>query len=428
MLRARTCVWFVLAAICPAALAQGDFLPPGPLEQAGLVKYWQLQLILEKGQRLEKAYLVDDYLYLGTQDGYVFALHAPTGLLRWLRPISRSGYPVRRPCHVGDRVIFVTPSDLQIYERRTGDPVVRHDLRFPAGTGPLSDGVRVFIGGLDRRLYAFDLRTLYIDWEVLTEGAIRSTPVIQGELLFFANDQGSVYACVARNKVFRWRFTAYGPISADLVADDRGIFVACQDYSLYLIDPAYGNIRWRTRFSAALDEPPVLTTQNVYQYCPADGLCAVDATTIGPREDRILWKMPSGRAALTTHEDRVYILTQEDTLVAANAKDGTVMATVPANDLTLPMPAPGSSTVFLASPDGRIFCARPLGVPPLQESDLLAALRAPGAAPEAGLATTQPSSQPAAPPAEWLATQRPGPPSGGKSKVTREYKPGTGGE
>ncbi len=378
MPHARMYLWIVLALTCRAAFAQGDFMAPGPLQDAGLVKYWQLQLILEKGQRLQNVYLVDDHLYLGTQDGYVFVVHAPTGLLRWLRPITRSGYPVRRPCHVADRVIFVTPADLQIYERRTGDPVVRKDLRFPAGTGPLSDGERVFIGGVDWRLYALDLKTLFIDWRALTEGAIRSNPVIQGELIFTANDQGSVDACVASNKAFRWRFTAYGPITADLEADDRGIFVACQDYSLYLVDPGFGNTRWRTRFSGPLEEPPVLTPQNVYQYSRADGLCAVDATTIGAGEDRILWKLPAGRKALTTHEGRVFVLTQEDTLVAANVKDGAVTATVPAAGLTLPIPAPGASTVFLASPDGRIFCARPLGVPPLQEADLLAALRPPG--------------------------------------------------
>jgi outer membrane protein assembly factor BamB len=428
MLHTRICLWLVLGVTCPRVLAQGDFLPRGPLEQAGLVKYWQLQLTLEKGQRLQNVYLVEDHLYLGTQDGYVFAVHAPTGLLRWLRPITRSGYPVRRPCHVGDHVIFVTPSDLQVYDRRTGDPVVRHDLRFPAGTGPVSDGERVFIGGVDWRLYALDLKTLYVEWRALTEGTITANPVIQGELIFTANGHGAVDACVARNKAFRWRFTAYGPITADLEADDRGIFVASQDYSLYLVDPGYGNVRWRTRFSGPLEEPPVRTAQDVYQYSRADGVCAVDATTIGASEDRILWKLPAGRKALTTHEEHVFILTQEDTLVAVNVKDGTIAATVPACGLSLPIPAPGASTVFLASPDGRLFCARPLGVPPLQQEDLLAALRPPGGATEEGVAASHVTSQPTTRPEDWLQTRQPGPPIGGKSKISREYKPGTGTE
>jgi len=428
MRRTRAYLLSLLVANCPAALGQADFIPPGPLQDAGLVKYWQLQLILEKGQQLQTAYLVEDHLYLGTQDGYAFAVHAPTGLLRWLRPITRSGYLVRRPCHAGERTIFATPGDIQIYDRRTGDPITRRDLRFPAGTGPLSDGQRIFIGGLDWRLYALDLQTQYLDWRALTEGAMTSNPVIQGDVIFAANDHGTVDACACKDKTFRWRFSAYGPIAADLAADERGIFVASQDYSLYLLDPSYGNVRWRTRCSGPLYEAPVVTAEYVYQYCPADGVVAVDATSIGLTEERIRWKLPAGRKALTTHGGRVFILTQEDTLVAANVKDGSLTATIPACGFTLPIPAPNASTVFLAAPDGRIFCARPLGVPPLQQADLMAALRTPGAAQEEGLAASQPATQPVARAEDWLATTRPGPPTGGKSKISREYKPGTGSE
>ena len=147
-MRIRLAVWTLVALLAPLAYAQEDFIPPQPLTDAGLVKYWQLQLILEKGQRLQNVFLVDDHLYLGTEDGYVFAVHAPTGLLRWLRPITRSGYPVRRPCRAGENVIFTTPSDMQIYDWATGDPVVRQDFRFPSATGPVSDGKLVFVGGL----------------------------------------------------------------------------------------------------------------------------------------------------------------------------------------------------------------------------------------------------------------------------------------
>jgi outer membrane protein assembly factor BamB len=428
MMCARAALWTLLAALAPATLAQSDFIAPEPLQQAGLAKYWQLQLLLEKGQRITDVHLVDDRLYLGTQDGYVFAVHAPTGVLLWLRPITRSGYPVRRPCHVGEHVVFITPSDIQVYNRRTGDPVARQDLRFPAGTGALSDGERIFVGGLDARLYAFDVETLYMQWRAITDGPLSSNPVIQGEAIFAANDNGSVYGCNRIDKAFRWRFAAYGSITADLVVDDRGVFVASRDYSLYLLDPGFGNVRWRARFSGPLYEPPVLTPDLAYQYCPADGLVAVDAVTIGTTADRIRWKLPTGRAALTVHDGQVYVLTQEDTLLAANIKDGKVTATVPASGFTLPMPAPSTSTVFLAAPDGRIFCARPLGVPPLQKEDILEALLAPGAAKGEALATSQPTSQPVTKPEDWLATKLPGTPIGGRSKVSREFKPGTGSE
>ena len=421
-MRIRLAVWTLVALLAPLAYAQEDFIPPQPLADAGLVKYWQLQLILEKGQRLQNVFLVDDHLYLGTEDGYVFAVHAPTGLLRWLRPITRSGYPVRRPCRAGENVIFTTPSDMQIYDWATGDPVVRQDFRFPSATGPVSDGKLVFVGGLDHRLYAFDVETRYVKWEVITKGAIRSTPAIQGDVVFFANDSGTVYGCARADKTFRWQTSMYDQITADLVADERGVYVASRDYSLYLLDPGFGNVRWRARFSGPLYEPPVVATDLVYQYSPADGVVAVDAGGLSVTDDRFRWKLANGRTALTVHEGRTYLLTRDDTIVAVDTKDGQVKATVPACGLTLAMPAVSASSIFLAAPDGRLFCARPRGVPPLQREDLLAALQPPGAKAEA--ATSQPTTRPTARPGEALVTKQPGPPIGGKSKISREFKPG----
>jgi len=71
-----------------------------------------------------------------------------------------------------------------------------------------------------------------------------------------------------------------------------------------------------------------------------------------------------------------------------------------------------------------LFCARPRGVPPLQREDILAALRLPASAePETATVaatTTSAGSD------DRLATRQPGAPIGGKSRVSREFKPGVG--
>ena len=426
MKRAGLFVWTLLLLVSPAALAEEDYLPPQALQEAGLGKYWQLRLTLDKGQHLQDVYLVDDHLYLGTQDGYVYAVHAPTGVLRWLRPITRSGYALRRPCRVGERLVFATPTDLQTYEARTGDPVSRYEFRFPSGSAPVTDGTRVFIGALDRRLYALEAETQLLDWRVVTDSPIESAPVVRGDQIFFASDSGTVYSCTRDKRVFRWQTPVYDRVSADLALGEDGVYVASRDYSLYCLDFDFGIIRWRARFSGPLDEAPVVTPGVAFQYCRADGLAAVDIGSAGVADERVRWKFPAGRTALTTHEDRVYVFTRDQTIAAVNIKTGEVGATVPATGFTLAMPAPQSATVFLASPDGRIFCARPSNVPPQQPADVLAALRPPGEGGEAA-ATSQPSTRPATA-REPLAARQRGAPVGGKSKVSREFPSGTGEE
>lgn len=423
MRRSLLFVWTLIGLVCPAAMAAEDFIPPQPLHQAGLVKFWQLRLPLEKDQQVRDAYLVGDQLYLGTQDGYVYAVHALTGAIRWLQPVTRSGYRVRRPCQAGDQIIFVTPTDVQVYDHRTGEGISRHELRFPSGTAPTTDGVRYFIGGIDRRLYASDIQTHLGLWKLLNDGPISSTPAIRGEVIFVANDAGTVSACTRADKIYYWKATTYGAVSADLVADENGVYAASRDQSLYLLDLEHGNVRWRARFSGPLYDAPMVTPELAFQYCPDDGLVAVETAVVGV-DRRQRWKLPQGRLALTVDEQHVYVLTTASDVLVVKLKDGKIEHTVPTGGFTLGMPAIESNTIFLASPDGRLFCARPRGVPFLRRADVLAALRPPGAPEPTEEPTTQPATQPAEEVPDRLRTKRGGAPIGGKSKVSREHGPG----
>ena len=153
----RACIWTLITLICPAALAAEDYISSAALYQVGLVKSWQLRVPLEADQTVADMFRVDDQLYLATNDGYVFAVDAETGALRWLRRVTSEGYRVWRPCHSGDRVIFTTPTTVLQLDRRSGEGIDKLRVRFPCGTAPISDGPRFFVGGLDRRFYAFEV-------------------------------------------------------------------------------------------------------------------------------------------------------------------------------------------------------------------------------------------------------------------------------
>ncbi len=407
--------------------ADGDYLPAGALYDAGLMKYWQLALPLDRGQYVRDVHLVDDALYVATQDGYVHALDAYTGVLRWLQPVTRSGYNVRRPAHIGDTVIFVTPVDIQTYDRRTGDGLSRHDLRYPPGSALVSDGQHLFVGGLDRRLYCLALPHMFYAWRSITNGPITSTPALHGDNVYVATEAGGVYACTRADKRLVWETSVFGPVSADLVATDDGVYVASRDQSLYLLFHETGEVRWRARFSGRLLEPPVVTPDVVYQYCADDGLVAVENAVVGV-EERLRWRLREGRQALTVHEGTVFVLSRNEELLAVRKAGGDVAVRIPARGFTLGVPAVATNTVFLVSPDGRIFCARPRNLPPLRPEDIVNALRPPGAPVEP---TTQPAvaaqrATGAESAGDPLKSDRRGAAVGGRSKVSRGF--GAGGE
>jgi len=419
----RVLAGLLLATFARGGLAQPDFLPDHALSSVDMQKFWQLQLPLEKGQLLQDVYKVEDQLYLSTQDGYVFAVHADTGVIRWLRQVTRSGYRLRPPAHSGERVVFVTPTHLLVLDKYTGEGLAERELEFPAGSGVACDGQRVYLGGINARFYAFDLDTLYESWKSTTGGPVLATPALYDPWVFFACDDGRIYSAVAENKLYHWVAATLGANSADVVTDRNGVYIASRDQSLYLFDLSFGRVRWRARFSGPLYEAPVVTPDVAYQYCPDDGLVAVN--TAGFDADvRIRWRLAFGRKALTVHGDSVLVLTRTGDIAELRLDTGDVLNTISGAGLTLAIPSPHESALFLASPDGRVFCARPRGVPFARREDLRQALQGPttqpaSTMPSAGEAQT-PTTMPAAG-RDFLTSEQRGAPVGGKSKVSREF-------
>lgn len=418
---------------CAAALAAAtwgqDYLPSAELYAAGLVKFWQVRLPLEPGQQLVDLYLVDDQLFATTGDGFAYALDAVTGAPRWVKQVTRGGYRLWRPTRAQDRAVFVTPAMVTEFDWYLGTPIRAFPLRYPASSPAASDGSLLFIGGVNQRLYAFAIGTDYERWKVVTSGQVISRPLLHGGILYFASDSGHVFACKPASKRKVWVRRPGGAVTADLAADENGVYVASRDNSLYLLEAGAGGTRWRARLSGPLLEPPALTPSVVYQYCADDGLVAINTAGLG-EVDRIRWKLPEGRRLLTVNDTLAYVLTRDEQIAAVRILDGAVVHRIAATGFGLSVSVPGEKVLFLAAPDGRLFCARDAKAPLVTREQVLAALRA-GTGPRQP-AGAQAASAPAAeetppqPPAaqDALSSSDTGPPLGGKSKVSRSYSGG----
>ena len=414
-----TCAALVL--IAAPALGEADYLDGAALHDAGLAKYWQLRVPLATDQQITTGYLVDDQIYLATADGVVFAIHAPSGALRWRKQITSAGYDIRKPCHAGDRVVFITPPSITQYDRYSGQPISKIDTWFPTGSPAISDGMRLFVGGIDSKMYAIPLDLDFEQWKSRASGPITSQPQLFDGYLYFASHNGNIYACMAQNKEFYWRTFIHASVTADLVVDKNGVYVAAGDNLLYLLDPAEGGRRWRARFSGPLREAPVVTEETAFQYCAPDGVAAINTGTVGV-EQRIRWTIPNARKALTVVERSAYLLSNEQTILVADLDDGRTTHTVAAPGFTLPLSSPNVPAVFVASADGRIFCAKPEGSPPLLASDVVKAMSRPEPEAETGADGEAAAAGEVKGEEDALASKRAGSGLGGKSKVSKEYE------
>ena len=163
-----------------------------------------------------------------------------------------------------------------------------------------------------------------------------------------------------------------------------------------------------------------MTEQTAFQYCAADGVAAINTGTVGV-DERIRWTIPYARKALTVVEKNVYLLSSAQSVLVADLDKGTIKHTVPAPGFTLPISGTQLAALYIAAPDGRIFCAKEEGSPPLLASDVKKAMTRPEPEAESTGAEETATATAGASEQDPLASQRPGSAMGGKSKVSKEY-------
>lgn len=182
------------------------------------------------------AVVADGVVYFGCRDSHLYALDAVTGARRWAFP-SGSSWVVSSPAVRDGRVYFATSDSglVQALDARSGAAIFSLEFkRWPFFSSPTLAGDFLYIGSHQGKLLAIDLKAGNIAWTFVTDaaekngpaltkadgtpdyqaaasdsfydqmvigldrmlsvGAVLSTPVIDGDTLFFGSWDGQLYA------------------------------------------------------------------------------------------------------------------------------------------------------------------------------------------------------------------------------------------
>src|SRR5262249_46248916 len=125
----------------------------------------------------------------------------------------------------------------------------------------------VLIGSGDGNLYAIDVATGKERWRARLDGAVHSTPAVDGGKVFAVSRRGGLFALDLASGKQIWRF-AMGPdlenpwgwdlfLSSPVV--DRGlVFVGSGDGRLYAIDARSGKEKWRVQTGNRVRSSPAI--------------------------------------------------------------------------------------------------------------------------------------------------------------------------
>ncbi len=362
----------------PVSANTPGIVAPEVLAKASLKYYWQWQVRLGAGEKLQRIWRLDENLYALTNRNRLIAIDAARGEYKWDVDVARPGERVFGICHadnvklpaIGGIKIILDPPDpalltpidcvvvntltyMMLINRTTGETLRQHEFTFACNSPGASDGVYFFVGAASGRYHPVRLVDGLTPWVGGTKDMITAAPMWWKRVLYVASRDGRLYAVDPYKHTNRriWTGKADGPLSTNFHADGEGVFIGSEDYNLYAYDPIEGMQLWVFPTQGSLRVPMQVGKRTIYQWADRDRFYAVN-TKNGEKR----WEMRDGRIAMAVIKPYAYILTWDRQLKIIHESTGKEEMVLPMNGLDLFVPNANKPVLYVATAEGRFAC------------------------------------------------------------------------
>jgi outer membrane protein assembly factor BamB len=276
-------------------------------------------------------------------DNVLYAVERDTGKVRWKLP---TGTPLKfeivpgdprifdyygaSPTVVGD-TIFVGSNDGHVYAVALGDGAVRWKFdaqRWVHGAPAVADG-RVFFGDYDGRCYALDQQSGQLSWRYVVEhdpqqpypGTIVGAPAVAGGRVFFTtNNPTYVLALDAGRGTLLWKAEHPGSMiyASPAVADGVVMAGSSDAHFFQALDAATGAEKWRYDTRAR-----VLTSATIADGLVYFGNTAAYLTVLDVKDGKqkgMSFTEASMHSSAVLHEGVLFVGSDDDYLYAFDRK------------------------------------------------------------------------------------------------------------
>ncbi len=353
--------------LIPTQAVQLDGQPLTPLARVGLERAWYTAIPISRTERLMALSLSEGMLFAQTSDAGLYAYDAESGRFLWgVNLGERSSHAL--PVSANSREIFATAGEtLFAIDRASGKIAWSRNLDSIPSSGTAASEDLVVVGLSSGKLATFGTSNRDPGFVWQTGGPLTSQPILAGPVVAFASQDDRVYVSVQDPPKLIYRYLTGGPISASLATHGaRTLIVPSEDNNLYAIDLFTGDTRWTQTTGSAINQQPLVTSDEVFSINSRGKLDCVEAES-----GRRLWTLETGGGRLlAVAESKVFLMTGFNDLFVVDRRTGRMVAdpravfegaglnlreytVTPTNSLT--------GRLYLGTPSGLVLCLRELG-------------------------------------------------------------------
>jgi outer membrane protein assembly factor BamB len=328
-------------------------------------------------------------LYVGADDGRLYALAARTGMPLWE---LRTGGAIRARPTVSGGDVFVQSDDGFLYRLEAATGARRWRVRVAAPVKRLSlgqegsrydnrasaatlAGGRLVLGTDDGHVLALDPANGSKLWDFTAGGSVSSTPAVDSGRVYFGSFDGHVYGLAAASGTLLWQHDTGGAVTTAPALFEGRVIIGSRSYDLAALDGASGKPLWTRYYWFSWVESPAAVFGGTAYVGSSDAakLYAFDART-----GRRVWETDAGGSAWgqpAVTDKRVfigiagtlnYLVAHRGSILAVDRATGlpawrfpVAAPTAATSELTeygfAASPAIGEGLVFFAGLDGRVL-------------------------------------------------------------------------
>lgn len=203
------------------------------------------------------------YIYVNSLSGSTYALDARTGETVWKFDESSQLEEPSSPTIV-EKVVYITGRDaLYALDALTGAVIWESSpVRFGSTTPTVEDGT-VYVGTLDRMLYALDIKTGEKKWEFESSYIVCAPTVINDEVYF--SDTNGILHCLDKNTgQLKWKTSDHGGTYRSNPIYYNNSILAGLNYTFVSLNAKTGELNWRFQSDGEVLSSPVIYNDKVF--------------------------------------------------------------------------------------------------------------------------------------------------------------------